>query len=126
MINIASILKHIAQSIAKKDPQYKVLDDQHIVDTKTSAEFHLYNDWVKVTYDDAIVITMSDFTQEEQAAIWDLKQLITDPGEREHQKANYNELLKGRRQDFADLFENPEPLATGFPVEETNTEMYKG
>lgn len=126
MINIASILKHVLQGVANKNPQYQVLDSEHIVDTKTSAQFHLYDDWAKVTYDDEVIITKSDFTQEEQKIIWAIKECIVDPAEVERKKANYQELLSDRRQDFASLFESPEPLDNGFPVEEADTEEYKG
>ena len=126
MLNIASILKHILKSVSNKSPQYQVLDNEHVVDTKTSVELHLYDDWVKVTYNDDTVVTMSDLTQEEQGIIWEIKQLITDPAEVEHQKANYQELLKSRREKLASLFEQPQPLDMGFPVEEEDTEEYHG
>ena len=78
MLNIASILKFIQQSLIDNSDRYVVTDEEHILDTHTGIELHIYDDWFKITHDDNVIATMRDFdTTIEQPIVWEIKALIT-------------------------------------------------
>jgi len=126
MLNISSILKHIYTGVINKDPRFTVIDDEHIIDTKTGVKIHLYDDWLKMTHDDKKVIRMNDFTQKEQEILWKLKESVTDPEKSRMKREQYPELIKARRKRLSDLYENPIPMIHKHPIEEDNTDEYTG
>jgi len=110
MLNIASILTHVHNGINQKDPRYVIRGDEHIMDTKTGAVFHVYDSWFKVTYDEKVIVTKEDFTPEEQNIFWKIKTLITDPNKLEQNRTNYIPLQKARRNAFSKVYEEPHPV----------------
>lgn len=126
MLNISSILIHIHNGIVNKDSRFTILDEEHILDNKTDVEFHLYDDWLKATYDDEVIITINDFTKEEQDILQKIKQLIVDPIKYKERKDNHMLLVKSRREKLASLFETPTPINKASVVAETDTTEYTG
>lgn len=126
MLNISSILKHIGKGVEAKDPRYHVLNDEHVLDSKTGVELHMYDDWFKATYKDEVIATMPDFTKNEQEVLWSIKQLVSNPEKVKYINENYTTLQKARREKLAALFESPTPIETGVPVEEAEATEYLG
>lgn len=124
MLSIHSILKYIKTNLS--DPRYKKLNEEHIVDTKTGIEIHMYDDWFKMTKGDDIIATMGDFTPEEQECIWAIKQAVADPIKAEAKEENYYKDMYDRRSHISKLFESPEPIKNKEPIVEPNTEEYTG
>lgn len=124
MLNIRSILNHILKGITEKNPRYIVKDHEHVIDTQTGTELHMYGDWFKVGYKDVMVAKMSDFTSEEQDIVWCIKQAITDPTKAKEYSDEYHAQLKKNREKFSDLFEYPEPVTS--LKEEEGTVEYQG
>lgn len=106
--------------------RYIKVDSEHILDSSTGVKYHLYDDWLKLTHDDKVVLKSTDLTPQEQSLIWDIKQLITDPVEAARLKQEYPDKIKTRRKALSDLYENPTPAVIRDPIVETDTEEYKG
>lgn len=99
----------------------------HIIDTKTGVEYHLYDDYGKVTYDDEVVAKLDYFTKEEQELLWNIKHSITDPGIVKQKLEEYPMMVKDARETFASLYENPQPILDDIAVvEEPDTIEYDG
>jgi len=126
MLDISSVLNYIHARVLAKDPRFDVLDAEHIIDTKTGIEFHMYDDWFKLSRNDETIAKMPDFTKQEQEMIWKIKQINTDPAKAEALKKHYPEQIKARRLALSDLFENPTPLMETKPVAESETTPYRG
>jgi len=126
MLNIESILTHIYEEVKKQSPRFVISDDEHIIDTKTGITLHMYDNWFKITYNDANVIVKDDFTTEEQAKVWTIKQLITPPEVLENRKINFKPLQDARRVKLSSLFEKPIPGSLNIPVAEEDTIPYIG
>jgi hypothetical protein len=126
MLNIESIFKYIHDQIAAGSHRYTLIDDEHVLDTESGVKLHLYDDWIKITYDDDVVAKMNDFTQSEQDILWGIKQMITDPEEAKQKIENYPLMLKKRREKLSELLENPKPVTSKDPVVEQGTEQYMG
>jgi hypothetical protein len=124
MLSIYSILKYIKTNLT--DPRYKKLDEEHIMDSKTGIEIHMYDDWFKITKGDDVIATMGDFTPEEQECIWEIKQEVADPIKSKAKEENYYKDMYDRRSHISMLFESPEPIKNKEPIVEPNTEVYKG
>lgn len=106
--------------------RYKIINDEHVLDIKTGVEYHLYDDYFKITYGDDKIAKMNDFTLDEQEIIWKIKQLITDPEKVKQRLEEYPTLVKQRREKLSELYENPNPTSTKIVVEEVDTEVYTG
>lgn len=106
--------------------RYKKIDDEHIIDNQTGVELHVYDDWFKLTHDGDIIARMSDFSNQEQEVVWKIKQAITDPDTAIAREHEYPNILKGRRENLSNLFENPKPVKNISPVMEENTVEYLG
>lgn len=126
MLNILSILNYIKKCVEDLHERVYVMDDEHIKDTKTGLEFHLYDDYFKATYDDKLVLKMSDLSEQEQMVVWEIKQLITDPDKVKERKEEYPKMMKKHRMEFSELFENPNPVASRGPEMEEDTQEYMG
>lgn len=124
MLSIQSILKYIKANLT--DPRYKKMDEEHIMDTKTGIEIHMYDDWFKMTKGDEVIATMGDFTPDEHSEIWAIKQAVADPVKAKAKKENYYKDMYDRRSHVSMLFETPEPIKNKEPIVEPNTEEYKG
>ena len=124
MLSIHSILKYIHQNLS--DPRYQKLDEEHILDSKTGIELHMYDDWFKMTKDDEIIATMGDFTSDEQECIWAIKQAVADPVKAKMKADDYHKDMAARRSNLSMLFEKPEPVANKQPVVEEDTKAYQG
>lgn len=125
MLNILSILTYAA-SLVGKDDRFIILDEEHVLDSKTGVKFHLYDDYFKLTHDDKLVAVKSDFTGKEQDAIFAIKVAIAGNETMEQKKALYQQKQAARRANLASLYENPIPTKTNEPVEEQNTVQYGG
>ena len=126
MLSILSVLKFIREAVNAKDSRYKVLDDEHVIDTSSGVELHMYSDWFKVTHNDVTIATKADFTRDEQEVVWLIKQSISDPEKSIYIAENYTKLQKARREKLSDLFEKPTPVAGGLPLAEEGTIEYQG
>ena len=60
-LNFKSWLMYVKDGITNKVERYKVVDDEHVVDTESGIQLHIYDGWFKVTHDDEIIATMRDF-----------------------------------------------------------------
>lgn len=112
MLNILTILNYVKTNLNDVNGRFNIIDDEHIIDTKTGVEFHMYDDSFKLTYGDDTIATMNDMTTEEQSIVWSIKQLITSPEKARQRQAERPELIKQRRQKLSDLFEHPTPPHT--------------
>ncbi len=126
MIDIAKILTYVYNGVKADDPRFVVEDDEHVLDTKTSIEYHLYDDGGKVTYGDKVVARLEFYRKNEQDILMAIKKLITDPKVMEQKIAHYPVMVKEAREAFADYYENPRPIVNKEPVAEENTTDYQG
>lgn len=126
MLSIASILKYIRDNLHLDTERFIVIDDEHIIDTKTGVKVHLYDDDFKVTHDNEKIVKMCDFTPEEQEIVWSIKSSITDPEKAARRMDEYPELLRMRREKLSHLYENPTPVAIKAPMVEDGAEEYSG
>ena len=123
MLNYASWLKYVKAGIERGDVRYTVIDDEHILDTSSGAKIHMYDDWFKITHDDEVVATMRDFNQDtEQPIVWEIKKLITSTEKTQDEELNYMKYVMERRENLADILQNPTPLGSI----ETGDEEYTG
>lgn len=125
MLKISSIIGFIENGVKNKDDRFVILNDEHILDSKTGVEFHLFDDDFKVTHGDKLIATKQDFSIEEQSCLMEIKELITDPQLSKERREKYPMELKKRRELFSDLFENPQPTVNKVE-EETDTTEYVG
>lgn len=126
MLDIQSILTFMMNGIAQQDPRFVVEDDEHIIDTKTGINLHVYDNWFKVTHEDSNVVTKEDFTSDEQMTVWSIKKLITAPEVLKQREVDYKPLQIARRKYLSDLFENPIPLDDNKPKAEPGAATYIG
>jgi hypothetical protein len=127
MLNIASILNVIKKGLVTGDSRYVVVDDEHVLDSNTGVNLHIYDDWFKLTHNDEVIATMRDFdTTVEQPIIWDIKRLITPPELIEKRKLSYMDDIKERREKLSYKFEHPEPIETTKIELEEGTLEYTG
>jgi geranylgeranyl pyrophosphate synthase len=126
MINILSILNFALTSLRAGDDRYKILDDEHILDTKTGVMFNMYDDVVDITRDDEVVLKLQYLTKDEQTVIWAIKQHITDPVKAKEKEMNYPAMVKEQRERFSDMYENPNPVASDFVEPEPDASEYAG
>ena len=123
MLNINSVLNEILKDIESKKDSIIIVDDQHIIDKITVVEFHLYDDYFQVTRGKGKPVSASSFSEDEQATIMKIKNLITDPMVTKDKQENYQKHITESRVRFSGWFENPEPVRDGVK-EENNTEEY--
>ena len=127
MLEIESILDYIREGVLSDPERFEVVDDEHVIDTKTGVELHVYDDWFKITRDGETIATMQDFdTGVEQPIIWKIKGLITEPEVMEQKKIHHMSMIKQRRKSLSDLFESPEPVAHEHIIPESETTKYTG
>ncbi len=127
MLEIESILNYICEGLLSDSERFEVIDDEHVLDTKTGVKLHAYDDWFKITRDGETIATMQDFdTGIEQPIIWQIKGLITDPEVTEQKKLEHMVMIKQRRKALSELFESPEPIENDQVITETGTTKYTG
>lgn len=127
MLNIESVLRFIKQGISDKNPRFKVMDTEHVIDTHTGIELHMYSDWFKLTHNGETIATMRDFnTHIEQPIVWEIKNAVTPPEVLQHQKNNYMEDIKNRRKKLSHYFENPTPIESKDISVESDATTYTG
>jgi len=126
MLALISVLNYVKNGVAKKDPRFTVIDDEHIMDTKTGIEFHIYDDYFQMTHGDDVVGKPNYFTKQEQATVWEIKQLITDPAKASARKEAYPAMIGSKREYLSSLFESPMPMNTGLPKAEVGAREYAG
>jgi len=127
MLEIESILDYICEGLLSESERFEIIDDEHVLDTKTGVKLHVYDDWFKVTRDGETIATMQDFdTGVEQPIIWQIKGLITDPEIMEQKKQDHMVMIKQRRKALSELFESPEAIESDHVITETGTTKYAG
>ena len=126
MLNIHSVLKFILLGLEDAVERFKIVDDEHVIDSHTGVELHLYDGWFKLTRGDDVIIEMINFSEDEKQVLWDIKTIITEPATMKEREDNYISNTQKRRQKLSDLFENPQPLKVKSPVMETGTVDYTG
>lgn len=112
MLNILTILSYIKSNLHDPEGRFSIIDDEHIIDTKTGVELHMYDDVFKMTHGNAVVATIHDTTLDEQTVVWEIKQMITDPEKAQKRLAERPQKIKERRARLSELFENPTPIHT--------------
>lgn len=123
MLNLASVLKAIADDIKNKPESIKIINDEHFIDKPSGVEFHLYDDYFQMTRGDDKPVSAASFSHNEQQIIMEIKDLITDPSVTLDKKENYKKHMMENRERFSDWFENPIPVYDGVKEEE-DTEEY--
>lgn len=128
MYNIQSIFEWALEQIKLKNPRFKVAEDyEHVLDTHTGIEFHLYDKWSKVTHGDTVVITSHDLTQDECATLWQIKMAITPDAVKQEQEKYASRKTYKRREKLSDFFMNPKPVKVPESVvPEADTTPYLG
>lgn len=126
MLNIESILRYMLDSINNQGERFRIVDDECVLDTTTGVEYHLYDDWFKLTRDGQSIAMKNDFTPQEQEVIWHIKQAITDPETAKKREVEYPLKQKERRQMLSDYYENPKPVMAKHPLVEEGTYEYTG
>ncbi|AHK11740.1 hypothetical protein S144_26 [Shewanella sp. phage 1/44] len=126
MLNISSILKFVLNELKTDTGRIVKIDEQHFLDTATGVEYHLYDDVFKMTHDDVEVAKTDCFTHDEQAIVWEMKKLITDPEIAAQRKSEYPKLIKSKREGFSKLYENPMPTVNTNPMVEVDATEYVG
>lgn len=126
--NLESILMFVYEGVKKGSDRFVIEDDEHVKDTATGAEYHLFHDNFKITYGGEVIATMADFyTQnKEQVIIMAIKDLITDPDKSKERREQYRTQMGERRAAFAALYEHPQPVPPNSEVLEQGTVAYKG
>ena len=126
MLNIHSIFKFILIGLQDKAERFVILDDEHVMDSNTGVELHLYDGWFKVTRGEEVIVEMDNLSDDEKSTLWEIKTEITNPVVMQERKDNYMGTTKKRREKLSDLFEYPEPIMVKSPIVETDTEDYVG
>ena len=126
MLNIKTIFKFIEEGLESKLDRFVVLNDEHILDTKTGVEFHLFDEDFKITHGDKVIATKQDFTTDEQSCVMEMKDFITDPQLAKERREKYPIELKKRREKFSDLYEYPEAAVNPNSIVEEDTVEYLG
>lgn len=126
MVNIEDILNYVHNGVKAKDPRFEVLDSEHLVDTKTGVEYHLYDEGVNVTHGEYDITKKDYFSPKEQSILFEIKKLITDPAEVAQKIAEAPKVIKNARELFADLYEHPRDVESDDVIAEENTTPYTG
>ena len=126
MLNILSILTFILNGITNGDTRFIIIDDRHVMDSTTGVKYHLYDSYVKVTFDDKVIAESGYFTQEEQKMLWGIKEAITDPTVLKKNKDEYEQVVYDGRKTLSELYMKPNPPADLLPKPEPDTTVYEG
>ena len=126
MLSIKSILRYILNELSTGSDRFSIIDWEHVLDTKTGVELHMYDDMFYATRDGREVIRSNAFTEEEQKIVWDIKELIAGPEKMKSRMQEYPQVITNQRKAFSELFEHPEPVVDISPIEESETEDYAG
>ena len=124
MLNINSIFKFLHDELTKGSSRIVKIDDEHLIDSKTGVEYHLYDDEFKITHNDDLIAKGAYFTKGEQSTMWAIKDLITDPVEVARKKEAYPMTVKTARERLSSLYENPQPIQP--VVDDDDAEIYTG
>jgi len=109
MIDILAVLKAVLVDLEDDNKAVTVIDDMHIVDNTSGVKFHLYDEHFQMTRGEERPVSVSSFTEEEQAVIMEIKELITPNQISETKKQNYHKYLVDNRTRFAGWYTNPIP-----------------
>ncbi|AUR84390.1 hypothetical protein NVP1055O_14 [Vibrio phage 1.055.O._10N.286.55.E9] len=126
MLNLNSIFQFILSDMKSGGNRFVKVDDEHIIDSTTGVEYHLYDDSFKMTHGGKLVAKDDFFTKDEQCSIWEIKTFITDPSLVEKRRNEYPVMIKEGREKLSLLYENPQPLTVSEPILEDNTTQYTG
>lgn len=126
MLSILSILKYVLTSMEQGSDRFVIIDDAHILDEQTGVKYHLYDEFFKMTYNEEVVIKSPHFTKEEQAVVWKIRNLITNPDVVKEQMEKYPEVVAANRAKLSHLYEHPEPMPNRSPKVEPDTTEYVG
>ena len=124
MYEIKSILEFVHTGVVGKHPRFHVTDHEHILDTETGVEYHLYDDYSKVEKAGQVLATSFDMTEAEKAILWGLKEAITPPEVMHQMKQSYYDSKYANRQAVSHAYEHPEPVQSLQP--ESGTQPYLG
>lgn len=126
MLNILSILTFILKGIVNGDERFVVIDDRHVLDSVTGVKLHLYDNYVKITFDNNVIAESGHFTKDEQMALWKIKEQITDKDVLKKNKEEYEQVIYDGRKTISELYMNPNPPVDVLPKPEPNTVIYEG
>ncbi|AUR86167.1 hypothetical protein NVP1083O_21 [Vibrio phage 1.083.O._10N.286.52.B9] len=126
MLNLNSIFQFMLSEMKSGGDRFIKVDDEHVIDSTTGVEYHLYDDSFKMTHNGKLIAKDDFFTKDEQCSIWEIKTLITDPALVEKRKAEYPLMIKSGREKLSLLYENPQPLTVSAPILEDDTITYMG
>ena len=127
--SVESILKYIYKALESGSDRFVILDEEHIMDTATGVEFHLFDDYFKVTHNGETIVSMPDFYQtkaQEQKIVNSIRELILDPEGEQERREKYHKDVMARRSAFVELYDNPKPAHTSCEELEEGTVEYTG
>lgn len=128
MYSIQSIFEWVLQQVTEKSPRFKVMEDyEHVLDTHTGIDFHLYDKWSKITHGDSVVLTSHELTPDESGVLWQIKMAITPDAVKQEQEKYATRRVYKKREKLSDYFMTPRPIKPAEPiVPETDTKKYEG
>ena len=124
MYEIKSILEFVHSGVVKGHPRFTVASHEHILDTETGVEFHLHDDYSKLTKGDEVLATSFDMTDAEKSILWGIKEAITPHDVMHQMKQQYFDSKYAKRRAVSHAYENPEPVQSLQP--ESDTKPYLG
>lgn len=110
--SLTPMIKAMHNGLIHGDKRYSVMDAEHIKDTKTGLEFHLYPDHYKVTKNGELMYSSKHvYDPSENMAMNDIRKMLVDyfeEHERKNAMANRQVIFEEFNKDV--LFEKPEGL----------------
>lgn len=126
MLNILSILEYVVRGLEDADSRFTIIDDEHFMDSVTGIQFHIYDDWSKMTHDGKMVAKSDYLTREEVEQFRKMKTLIASPEAIAKRLEEYPRVVYAARKEFARHYEVPQPLQDKIVEAEEGTIAYTG
>lgn len=129
MYNIQSILEWMMHQIHSKNPRFEISPDyMHVKDNHTGIEYHLYDNWSKITHGDNTIATSHELTEDENKILWKIRELITPPNVMQQHQSNFHQRIYDKRSELAEHYATPKPVESkqSHIVAEKGTKPYKG
>lgn len=99
MVNLEMILSDVVEGVMTANGRYSVADCDHVMDTVTGVEYHLYPEHkrepFKITHGADVVITGDQLTAREAGMLYRLSAYLQRE-QAEHNRARFAELHKMR------------------------------
>lgn len=126
MLNLTSIFNYINEGLKANDARFVIVDNEHVLDTKTGVKLHLYDGWLKITHNDELIAEMANLSEAEHSALWEIKRTVVGDDVMKQREDDYPTITKERRERLSNLFEHPEPIVSKAPAVEPDATEYEG